>query len=94
MLLLSIALAWLAVVIVIVAVCQAAGRSEHRRSAADESRPEVIREGLTAWDPVAARALRAQYAARRQRMRTRGRQASGPHARARRARAEDLGPTR
>ena len=94
MLLLFIALAWLAVVTVIVAVCQAAGRAEQHRSVADESRPEVIREGLTVWDPVAARALRAHYAARRRRTRTRGRQASGAHARAGRARAEDLGPTR
>jgi hypothetical protein len=86
MLLLLIALAWLAVVAVLVAVCQAAARAERPAQSKREDAPEVIREGLVVWDPVAARALRAHYAARRQRMRARGREPSGARARTRSAR--------
>jgi uncharacterized membrane protein len=83
MLLLLIPIAWLAVVTVLVAVCRAAGRAEAPRSAAAESPPQVIHDGLVVWDPVAARALRAHYASRRVRGNGRWRELSGAHARTR-----------
>jgi hypothetical protein len=90
MLVLLIPIAWLLVVTVLLAVCRSAGRAEAPGLAARETPPEVIRDGLVAWDPVAARALRAHYA--RRDVRGRGRELSGGHApaRGRRIGAHDL----
>jgi hypothetical protein len=94
MLLLLIALAWLAVVTVLVAACRAAARAERPSAAASEEQPELVREGLAVWDPVAARALRAHYAARGQRVHARGREETGVHTRAQRTHAHGLGRAR
>lgn len=65
MLLLLILVAWLAVVILVVAVCQAAARGESARVSGEAESPETIREGLVVWDEATARALRAGAPARR-----------------------------
>ena len=92
MLLLLIPIAWLLVVALLLAVCRSAGRAEAPRLAKRETPPEVIRDGLVVWDPVAARALRAPYARRDERVHGRGRELSGGHApaRGRRIAAHDL----
>jgi hypothetical protein len=59
MLLLLLPVAWLAVVIVVIAVCQAAARSDARHAPVGEHAPEVVREGLVVWDRGEARAPRA-----------------------------------
>jgi hypothetical protein len=89
MLLLLIALAWLAVVVVVVALCQVAGRADRGAHGTGEGEPETLRDGLTVWDPAAARVVRA----RGRRLSPRARDAAGGHPRGRSqaARARGLG---
>jgi hypothetical protein len=63
-LLLVIALAWLAVVTMVVAVCRAAARADaadDRGRFAGNQFTEPIYDGLVAWDRAAATSLRAEW---------------------------------
>jgi hypothetical protein len=59
-LLLLLPIAWLAVVIVVVAACQAAARGDRALRHAGIERPRVLGEDRCAWDVSAARALTAR----------------------------------
>jgi hypothetical protein len=61
---LVIALAWLAVVTMVVAVCRAAARADaadDRERFAGEPFAEPIYDGLVAWDRAAAASLRTEW---------------------------------
>ena len=61
MLLLLIALVWLAVVIVVVVVCQAAARGDAARGHDERLLVEPIYDGLAAWDRETAAWLRSEW---------------------------------
>ena len=65
MLLIVIALVWLAVVIVVVAVCQAAARGDTARAEDERLLLEPIYDGLVAWDRATAASLRSEWLPRR-----------------------------
>ncbi|HWX74796.1 MAG TPA: hypothetical protein VNZ05_05780 [Solirubrobacteraceae bacterium] len=73
MLLLLIPIAWLAVVIVIVAACQAAAQGETNWSPGEEKPPQPIREGLVVWEEATALATRTRRRALHRHVRARGR---------------------
>jgi hypothetical protein len=60
MLLVLLPIAWLAVVIVIVAACQAAARGDAAQACLHRDPPEPSRERLQAWDRAMAGALRTR----------------------------------
>jgi hypothetical protein len=66
MLLILIPVVWLAVVAVVVAVCQASASAEAPREASDE-RAYLVREGLVVWDRETALVLRRSLARERRR---------------------------
>jgi hypothetical protein len=73
MLLLLIPIAWLVVVTVLLAICQAAARGDARSIPGEEASPEVVRPGLVVWEQSAARALRADATAQARHTSARGR---------------------
>jgi hypothetical protein len=89
-LLLLIPIAWLVVVTVLLAVCQAAARGDASSMPGEEAPPEVIRPGLVVWEESAARALRADAAAQRRHATARGRQHHGDGAGGRRTTARGV----
>jgi hypothetical protein len=60
-LLLVIALVWLTVVTVVVAVCRAAARGDADRPRGRETSGEPVRDGLVVWDRAAAASLRGDW---------------------------------
>jgi Ni/Co efflux regulator RcnB len=58
MLLILSTLVWLAVVALVVAVCQTAAEGDARPVAREPDPPEVVREGLVVWDREAVARLR------------------------------------
>lgn len=59
-LLLLLPIAWLAVVIVVVAACQAAARGEQALQRTGDERLDVTGEDPLVWDAIAAQALLAR----------------------------------
>jgi hypothetical protein len=78
MLLVLLPIAWLAVVVVIVAACQAAAVGDAPPLRTDEDAAEVIRTGLMLLDPLAAAPPREHWRGRT-RLRGRSRARRGPH---------------
>jgi hypothetical protein len=78
MLLLLIALAWLAVMIVVVAVCQAAARGDAGPPSDERGQPGTMRdEGVVVWVESATRGRRARAAAHGSRAGARTHQSRG-----------------